>query len=549
MTETDGRSSAQLVIRAQPESPVSQMGSAQTSRSTVAFVIIGALLALVLGVMDQSIVATAGPTIISDLGGLNLYAWVFSAFILAQTTAMPILGRLSDLYGRKKFFLAGLIVFIFGSILSGASQSINQLIAFRALQGIGSGAFFTVGLAIVGASVRPEQRARVLGIAGSIFGLGAILGPTAGSYLVQLAGWRWIFYVNLPVGLVSLILVSMRLRESKSSQGKAAIDWLGLAALTGWVSFLLLGFLNGGSTFPWYSWQEALFFGGFAFLFGGFLIVETRVEEPILPLNLFRVRTISSSFVVQFVRGAVLLGQVAFISLFVQGALGGTIDDTRNVLYAFVVPFIAGSVSSGQVVSRSGYRVVTLIGIAIISFGSLLLAFIGPSPPVYGVMERVAFIGLGQGIAITAVLSAFQNSVERRQIGVASSLATFSLNLGGAIVVAILGSIQGNSLSARLSSIVLGAPLQDGAVLTKLFANPDQLGRILTSPGAFGRLTGNNPDLAALLPGIRNALGASITDGFLFVFFLTLVAIVASLFIRGSPKEARRSETADSPNQ
>src|SRR2546425_1138526 len=192
-----------------PSTMTLQAPIAAPSRRQTLVIVGGTMLALSLGVMDASIVGTAGPTIITDLGGLSLYAWVFSVYVLAQTISMPLLGKLSDVYGRKRFFLAGLVVFIVGSMLSGASQDIIQLIIFRTLQGLGSGAFFTVGLAIVGSSVKPDQRSRVLGITGSVFGLGAIMGPTVGSYLVQSVGWRWIFYVNLPFGVLSLILVSL----------------------------------------------------------------------------------------------------------------------------------------------------------------------------------------------------------------------------------------------------------------------------------------------------------------------------------------------------
>ncbi len=428
-------------------------------------------------------------------------------------------------------------------MLSGASQTIIELIAFRALQGIGSGAFFSIGLAIIGAAVQPAQRARVLGIAGSIFGIGAILGPTVGSYLIQAAGWRWIFYVNLPVGLASLVLVAFKLHERVSRQTERRIDWSGTVALTGWVSLLLLGFLEGGSMFSWYSWQEAVLFGGFAASLFAFLLIESRVEEPILPVNLFRNRTISSLFVVNFVRGVVLLGFVAFISLLVQGALGGSIQDTRNVIYAFVVPFVLGSISGGQVVARVGFRLVTFIGVALILLGTALLILAGPSASILDLMERSVVIGLGLGASIASVLSGFQNSVERRQLGVASSLATFSINLGGAIGVGILGSLQLNSLAGRLSTILQQSPSQYTTQLAQLFANPNQVGRVLTSPSFLAQLTASFPALASFIPQIRAALGASITDAYLFLLLTSIIAVVASLFVRDS---ARNSDIAES---
>src|SRR6267378_2985227 len=417
-----------------------------TRRQTLV-IVGGTMLALSLGVMDASIVGTAGPTIITDLGGLSLYAWVFSVYVLAQTISMPLLGKLSDIYGRKRFFLVGLVVFIAGSMLSGASQNILELIAFRTLQGLGSGAFFTVGLAIVGASVRPEQRSRVLGITGSVFGLGAIMGPTVGSYLVQSVGWRWIFYVNLPFGVLSLILVAFAVKEIRSSHAGKKIDW--------------------------------------------------------------------------------------------AGALGGDIQDTRNVLYSFVVPFIIGSIAAGQLLTRLGYRAVAVVGVTLMAIGTGTFAFMGLNPSVVELIARGPVTGLGMGIGLASVLSAFQNSVERRQIGVASSLGTFSLNLGGAIGVSLLGTVQLNSFSSRLDTIVQQAPPQARAQLSQLFADPNQVGQLLNSPVAFAQIIAAHLGLSVFVAPIRAALAGSILDGFLVIFAMSVLAVVASLFMPASLKKAK----------
>jgi len=510
-------------------------------------IVVGALLALSLGVMDQSIVGTAGPTIISDLGGLSLYAWVFSVYTLSLTVSMPVYGKLSDIYGRKRFFLAGLLIFITGSMLSGAAQNITELIVFRALQGLGSGSFFTVGLAIVGASVKPEQRGRVLGLTGSIFGLGAIAGPTAGSYLVQFVGWRWIFYVNLPVGILSLVMVAFALKEMRGGGVKKSLDWVGALLLGGWVSTLLLGLLNGGSTYPWFSLPEYIFFGGFVVMLPAFLWYETRVEDPIIPLSLFRNRTISASFVVNFVRGAVLLGLVAFLSLFIQGGIGGTIEDTRNVLYAFVVPFMLGSIFAGQIVNRLGYRIVTFVGVTLMTVGVGAFAFVGLSPNVLDLIVRAPLAGLGMGIGLASVLSAFQNSVERRLIGVASAMATFSLNLGGAIGVSLVGAVQVNYFASHLLEIVNNAPAQFQALLRQALSDPNQVGQVLNSPAILTQVLSKYPALVAIVPQLRTALASSIVDGFLVVLALSAVSVVASLLIPAPPKVAKVYEQQAAP--
>lgn len=514
-------------------------------RRNVIPIVVGALLSLSLGVMDVSIVGTAGPTIISDLGGLSLYAWVFSIYVLAQLVSMPILGKLSDIYGRKRFFLGGLIVFILGSILSGASQNIVELIAFRALQGIGGGAFFTVGLAIIGSSVRPEQRSRVLGITGSVFGLGAIAGPTVGSFLVQSLGWRWIFYVNLPVGVLSFVMVAVALREARG-QVRKPVDWLGGLLLSGWVSFLLLGVLNGGSTYPWYSLPEAAFFAGFLVILPLFLWQETRADDPIIPLVLFRNRTISASFTVQLVRGAVLLGLVSYVSLYVQGALGGDINDTRNVLYGFTIPYMIGSTVAGRLVDRVGYRIVTFVGVALTAIGTAAFAFIGASPSVIDLIVRSPVTGLGMGIGLASVLSALQNSVDRRQIGVASSLSTFSLTLGGAIGVSLVGAVQVDAFTGGLAQVIAQVPPSAQGQVGQLLGDPNQVGQLLNSPTALAQITSAHPLLVALMPQIREALASSILEGFFVIFAMSMVAVVASLFIP-APRKRRANDAATAP--
>ncbi len=525
--------------RAQTAQLNPQLTSALPSSRTALVIIGGALLALVLGVMDQSIVVTAASAILHDLGGLNLYPWVFTAFILAQTVSMPILGKLSDMYGRKRFFIAGILIFIGGSILSGASQNIQELIAFRAVQGLGSGAFFSIGLAIVGASVQPERRAKVLGITGSVLGSGYIFGPTAGSYLVESVGWRWIFYVNIPLGLVAILLIGVALKESRAGV-KRTVDWLGVGGLAGWVSFLLLALLNGGTTYPWYSWQEAFFFGGFLVLLPVFLLVESRVAEPILPLNLFRNRTISASFATQLARGAVFLGTVVYVSLFIQGALGGTIDDVRNLIYAFVVPFIIGSILSGQIVSRLGNRTVTLSGLIVVAVGAMLRVLIGLTPSLIEMAATTVPLGLGLGVTLASVLSAFQNSVDRSRIGIASSLSTFSQNLGGAIGVGILGSVQLNSLTTRLAGVVQQAPPEYQGKLAQLFASPDQVSFLLTSSSL------NSSPLSSFLPQMRIALAGSVLDTSIAVLIMSIVAVAvaASTFVPGLSRQQMMARMA-----
>lgn len=506
---------------------------------------------MLLGAMDQTIVATAGPTIISQLGGLSVYAWVFSAYLLTQTVSMPIFGRLSDQYGRRKFFMLGLGIFMVGSVLSGASQDIYQLVVFRAIQGIGSGAFFPVAIAVVGAVFPPAQRGRLQGVFASAFGIASVIGPSAGSYLVQAIDWRWIFYINLPLGVISLIVINMGLRETRDPNARPILDWLGISSLTGWIALLMLGFLNGGTTYPWYSWQEVALFGSSALLFIVFVIIERRAAEPVIPLGMFRIRTVSSASAVSFLRGISFFAVITFIPLFEQAALGGSIDDGRNILYAFLFPMVAGAIIGGQLGTRAGYRGVTFGGLALMSAGLFPLTTLTSSTQAIQVMQYVAVMGFGLGITFPTVVLAIQYSVERRQIGIASSLAQFMGNLGGTIGLAILGTIQVNAFGGKLNDLLLTIkePFRDLA--RPALSDPNLIGRILATPEALAQVIRTRPEVAQFIPPLRDAFAQSVIPLFLAGFIVSLGSIFASLFITGSLKQqiAARGVMAGGPDK
>jgi EmrB/QacA subfamily drug resistance transporter len=502
-------------------------------------IIVGGLMTgLLLGALDQTIVATAGPTIISELGGLSVYAWVFSAYILTQTVAMPIFGKLSDLYGRRKFLLLGLVVFMVGSALSGASQNIDQLIAFRALQGIGSGAFFPIAIAVAGVIFPPAQRGRIQGAFASTFGISAVLGPSVGSYLVQAINWRWIFYVNLPLGVASVALILFGLRESKDLNAKPVIDWLGVTTLTAWITLLMLGFLSGGTTFPWYSWQEAALFSSSLIIFGAFLTVERRAKEPVVPLSMFRIKTVSAASAVAFLTGIAMYAVITYIPLFVQAALAGSIDDGRNVLYAIMIPLVLGALLAGQLVTRSsGYRTLITAGLVILSAGLFLLTTIGATSSMAQLMEYGAVMGFGLGITFPVVVLAIQYAVSRRLIGIASSMAQFMRNLGGTIGLSVLGAIQINALGSQLSSLLQSVPSQFQAQAAALLGNANLVGQVLSTPSAFAAVVSAHPEVAQFLPALRSAFAQSVVPLFWAGFAFAVCSVAAGLFVGGSFKQ------------
>ncbi|MDA4117776.1 MAG: MFS transporter [Thaumarchaeota archaeon] len=515
-------------------------------RRTTLLILGGLLTGLLLSAMDQTIVATAGPTIISDLGGLSLYAWVFSAYILTQTVSLPIFGKLSDLYGRKKFYVLGLAVFMGGSILSGAAQNIDELIIFRAIQGIGSGAFFPIALAIVGVSFPPSMRGRTQGIFASVFGIAAVVGPSVGSYIVEAINWRWIFYINLPLGIASFILIWFGVKESRNANAKPSIDILGVSTLTAWVVLLILGFLDGGTTYPWYSWQEYITFAGAAVLFVVFIVVERRAPEPVIPLDLFRNRTILSSSAVAFLRGIAFFAVISYIPLFVQAGLGGSVSDGRNALYGFLLPLIVSAILGGQLAVRVGYRGIIFGGVAVMTVGIFLLTGISQTSTILDIVWRSAVMGLGVGFTFASIVIAVQYSVTRDKIGVASSLAQFMGNLGSSIGLAVIGAVQANTFGSQLRSLLQSLPAQAQAQAAPFLSNANLVGQVLSTPATLAQMTSANPALGApaFIQALRVAFANSVTPLFWISLAVSIMALVASIFITGSMKQQLAAGTA-----
>jgi EmrB/QacA subfamily drug resistance transporter len=515
-----------------------QSSTTALPRRTVALLIGGLLTGLLLGALDQTIVATAGPTIISDLGGLSLYAWVFSAYILTQTVSMPLFAKLSDLYGRRKFLVLGTMIFMGGSMLSGAAQDINQLILFRAIQGIGSGAFFPIAIAVAGVSFPPAQRGRIQGVFASVFGISSVVGPSAGSFLVQSLSWRWIFYVNLPLGVLSVLLITAALKESRDMNSKPTLDLFGVTTLTAWVTLLMLAFLSGGSDFAWYSWQEISLLVGAVVFFVSFVLVERRAREPVIPLSLFGIRTISAAAAVAFLSGIAMFSVISFVPLFVQAGLGGSIDDGRNVLYAMMIPIVIGAILGGQLATRSvGYRALLTTGLVIMSGGLFLLTSVGTSTSLLQLMEYGAVMGFGLGITFPVAILAIQYSISRRQIGVASSVGTFARNLGATIGLSVLGAVQVSSFSSQLTSLIAKVPPQFQAQASTFLGNTNLIGQLLASPAALARVEAANPAVAQFVPALRAAFAQSISPLFLVGLAFGVASVFAGLFVTGSFKQ------------
>jgi predicted MFS family arabinose efflux permease len=388
---------------------------------------------------------------------------------------------------------------------------------------------------VAGVVFPPAQRGRVQGVFSSVFGISAVLGPSAGSYLVQALNWRWIFYVNLPLGIASVALLLLGLKESKDANGRPVVDWLGVTTLTAWVSVLMLGFLSGGTTFAWYSWEEAALFASSAALFAGFVLIERRAKEPVVPLGLFKIRTISAAATVGFLSGIGMYAVLSYVPLFIQAGLGGSIDDGRNVLYAMMIPLVVGAVAGGQLATRSaGYRVIITAGLAVMSAGLFLMTTVSASTSLTQLMEYGAVMGAGLGVTFPVIVLAIQYSVSRRQIGIASSLAQFTRNLGGTIGLSVLGALQINAFGGQLSSLLKAVPAQFQSQAATFLGDPNTVGRALATPSALGAIIKVNPQAALFIPALRTAFAASVTPLFWAGFAFAVCSAMAGLFIGGS---------------
>lgn len=481
-------------------------------------VTLATLIGTFLAALDSTVVGTAMPTVIGDLGGLSLYPWVFASYLLAATAAGPVFGRLSDTYGRKPIYLAGIFLFLAGSVLCGASESMGALIAFRTLQGLGAGAVQPVAITIMGDIFELETRARVQGLFGAVWGISAVVGPAAGGLITDFVSWRWVFYVNFPFGLVAAVLLATTLRESFERRSNR-VDYLGAALLTGGLVAVLLALLGNA---PFLSAPTlALLFGGAAAL-ALFVAVEGRAENPVVPLGLLGDRIFAVAALGNLALGGVLLGISVYVPLFVQGALAGTALTAGAVVAPLSIGWPLGSFVGGRVMLRSGYRGTLLTGAFFVILGAGLCVALNGATPLWYVVLAVFVIGLGMGFSSTAYLVSVQNAVPWHRRGIATSSVIFFRTVGGSIGIAVMGALLNASLGPRYESAVERASEGD-AGLVGLLADPNAL----LQPALRERIPADS------YAEIAGALAAALSPAFWVIFALGLAAMVAAAFFPG----------------
>src|SRR5712691_3315792 len=426
--------------------PAQDIEQPRYSRRETILTMAGVLMVMLLASLDQTIVGTALPRVIADLHGFAQYTWVSTAYLLTTTVMVPIYGKLSDLLGRKPIFLFAVVVFLIGSALSGASQSMTQLILFRAFQGIGAGGLTAIAIVVVGDLFTPRERAKWQGVTGAVFGLSSIIGPAVGGWLTDYASWRWVFYVNLPVGIIALLVLIFLMPTLRGSVKQISIDYVGAALLILGTVPLLLGFSWAGSQYDWQSPQIIGLFIGAVVALTAFIIYEIVLErrggQPIIEPSLFKNRIFTVSAIITVISGIALFGSIFFIPLFVQGVIGTSATNSGVILTPLMITAIGGSILSGQLVARLGkYKWIAIVGIAVSAVGGLvLLLLMNINATNTDVVISMLVLGLGMGFGMSLYTLIVQNALPQK-IGQGSSALTFFRQIGGTIGLAAMGSV------------------------------------------------------------------------------------------------------------
>lgn len=481
-------------------------------KTKLAPVVIGLLLGIFIAALDNTIVSTAMGSIVGDLGGLDKFVWVTSAYLVAEMAGMPIFGKLSDMYGRKRFFVFGIGLFLLGSILCGTAQNIVQLSIYRAIQGIGGSALMPIAFTIVWDVFPMELRSKMSGIFGAVFGMSSIFGPLLGAYLTDHIDWRWVFYINVPLGLVALGLITVFYHESHHHASQK-IDWWGAGTLIASVVSLMFALELGGNKYEWGSVQILSLFAAFAVLFAGFLYAETKAADPIIPFQMFRRRLFAATNLVGTFYGATFLVATVYIPIFIQGVMGGTATNSGLLLLPMMLGTTVAAPLGAQFSSKFSYRNIMILSTVILLTGIILLGTLTTETPRYLITIYMVIIGLGTGASFSVLSMAAIHKIDPRQRGTASSTSAFLRSFGMTLGITVFGVIQRNLFTDKMTES-LGAAAQFGG--SEASGDP----RGLLSPAARALIP------APVLEKITEALSSSIATTFLWTLVPALLAFV-----------------------
>ena len=529
-------------------------------------IVMGAvLLGLFLSALDQTIVGVALPRIVSDLHGSDLYTWVVTAYLLTSTITVPIYGKLGDVFGRQRMLIVGILLFLAGSALSGLSQNMAELIIFRALQGCGAGALFPISLAVIGDLFTPRERGRYQGLFGAVFGVSFIIGPFLGGVITDDISWHWIFYVNVPVGIVALYAIITRLPNLRSTTARLRdLDYSGIAIFTAGVMPILLGLTFKGFTDPsgnlyaWTDWRV----GGLILLglviIGAFIVNEAKVRQPIIPLDLFSTRTLACTNIATTMVACGMFASVVFIPLYYQVVQGVSATASGYAMWPLLVGLIGTSIGAGFYLSRTGrYKVLLLVALAVLILGSFLLTHLTASTSNMWIWLWLGLTGLGIGPSMSVFTVVVQNAAPRERLGTATSTLTFLRQVGGAIGLAVAGTVFSQNLSSQLPKQLaaahlppaLTAHISGGTFSQNNIAQVGNLGQTILNGVPAGARSQVQPFIPQIVTALHNAISLALGDVFMVALVAASLGWLATLAIREIPLRGARRQAAEGEAQ
>jgi EmrB/QacA subfamily drug resistance transporter len=498
-------------------------------QTKIGVVLAGLLLGILMASMDNTIVATAMGNIVGELGGLDKFVWVTSAYMVAEMAGMPIFGKLSDMYGRKRFFVFGIIVFMAGSALCGTAHTITELAIYRAVQGIGGGALVPIAFTIMFDAVPQEMRGKLGGLFGAVFGMSSIFGPLLGAYITDYFAWEWIFYINLPLGMIALLLITLYYKESHE-HSKQPIDWWGAVTLVGAVVCLMFTLEFGGKQYAWDSFTIIGLFAAFVLLVGLFLYVETKAEEPIISYGLFKERLYATSVLSALFSGAAFIVASVYIPIFIQGVLGGTATNSGLVLLPMMLGSVVTATMGGFLMSKLPYRTILIPTFVILVAGSILNTTLSPDSSKFIVTVFMVMIGLGIGASFSVLSTAAIHGLTAKQRGTASATLTFVRSLGMTIGITLFGIIQSHVFTRKMTEAFQGAGGAGQNPQGMDFSDP----HALLSPETRMKIP---PDV---IEKITHSLSSSIVYTFGWAVVPAVLALLVSLFM--GPKKLEMTD-------
>jgi EmrB/QacA subfamily drug resistance transporter len=483
--------------------------------------ITGLIIAMLFGALDGTIVGTAMPRIVGELGGLSLMTWLTTAYMLTSTTIVPIAGKLADLLGRRVVYVTGLVIFMVGSALCGMANNMTELIIYRGLQGIGGGIMMPMAMIVIGDVFTGKERAKWQGVFGGLYGLASVIGPQVGGFIVDHLNWRWVFYINLPVGILATIFIAMGLSKYKA-EGPVKFDIAGMVTMSVGVVSLLLALTFGGDKYEWTSWQIIALFAAALVFLTLFVFVEMKAEEPILPMHLFKHRTFTVLNGVGFLMSVGMFGAIMFVPFFMQGVVGVSATQSGTIMTPMMITMIIGSIIGGRTVYKIGVKTQLFIGMVIMAAGFSLLSTMDVDTSKWTVTLYMIILGLGMGLVMPILTLALQESFPKSELGVVTSSSQFFRAIGGTFGMTILGAVMNHRssqlLDDRLMPMLQSLPAQAKGMVDRfahmIHDDPQGLYSVLFSPEALEKIPPQMRE--TFVPILKQSLVDSLHSVFLF---------------------------------